>query len=94
MKAEKGKAMSTISDRIGRRMGERRNLRKPSIGSVRAVHVGTENRTRPLDPTPRRGALTEREVLIGLGIAVAWGLFLWLVIGGSIAAFGNPWPHS
>jgi hypothetical protein len=33
-------------------------------------------------------------LLVGLGLAVAWGLFLWLSIAGAIAAFGNPWLHS
>jgi hypothetical protein len=42
---------------------------------------------------PRR-VFTGPVLLIGLGIAVAWGLFLWLFIGGSIASFGNPWLSS
>ena len=41
----------------------------------------------------RRGIFTWPVVLIGLGLAAAWGTFLWLVIGGSIASFGNPWPQ-
>ena len=42
----------------------------------------------------RQRVFTGRVLGIGLGIAVTWGLFLWLVIGGSIASFGNPWLYA
>jgi hypothetical protein len=59
----------------------------------RAAEAGNAQTTR--HPSGQRGRVFSGRVLLaGLGLAVAWGLFLWFFIGGSIASFGNPWLSS
>jgi hypothetical protein len=29
---------------------------------------------------------------VAAAATLAWGAFLWLVIGGAVELFGNPWP--
>jgi len=86
--------MSVISDRPARVAAGRRNPETATAATTRAVRKGADSRSRRSDMPRRQGALTGRAAAIGLAVAVGWGLFLWLAIAGSIAAFGNPWPHS
>jgi hypothetical protein len=81
----KGNAMPTHTT------GARRIPRIVPPGTARSI--GTTHHDRRHAVNPRRGSsiISPRVALLGLGIAIAWGLFLWLSIGTSITSFGNPW---
>jgi hypothetical protein len=86
--------MSTTMSRHTDDATTRRVPRVVPAGTARSIGGAIEDRPRH-SPTRRgRGIVSGRVLLLGLGIAVAWGLFLWLVISGSIASFGNPWLSS
>jgi hypothetical protein len=86
--------MSAIPDRSTTGAAEQRSTPVTTAATARSDHQSTENRPHPSRTRQRRSPLTGRALLLGLGIAVAWGLFLWVFIGGSIASFGNPWLYS
>ena len=85
--------MSDVLVRPTRRAAEPGNAPLDRSTTTRALRSGAGSR-RPPSGQRRQRVFTARVLLIGLGLAVAWGLYLWLFIGGSIASFGNPWRYS
>jgi hypothetical protein len=85
--------MSAISSRPSRREPAQRTA-PVTTAATRSVRSGAKNRSGRSSTRRRQRVFTGRVLLIGLGIATAWGLFLWLFIGGAIASFGNPWLYS
>jgi hypothetical protein len=81
----KGKAMSTTTN------GARRIPRIVPPGTARSIATTHDDRRRPTNPRRGSSIISPRVALLGLGIAIAWGLFLWLSISTSITSFGNPW---
>jgi hypothetical protein len=75
--------MSTITN------SPRRVPRIVPPGTARSI--GTAHHDRPANTRRGRSIVSGRTLLLGLSIAVAWGLFLWLTISTSITSFGNPW---
>jgi hypothetical protein len=81
-------------DRSRRRTADLRNAGSASAGTTRARGDAAKDWQEQSDTRQQQCVFTGRVALIGLGIALAWGSFLWIFIGGSIASFGNPWLYS
>ena len=77
-----------------RRAAEAENAQITRTTTAKSHVSWADDRRRPSGGRRGPRVFSGRVLLTGLGAAVAWGLFLWLVIGGSIASFGTPWLYS
>jgi hypothetical protein len=85
--------MATTLDRSEAGMVDRQIAEMKTAATSQSRGSGVENRRGPSD-TRGQSIVTGRVLLIGLTIALAWGMLLWLFVGGAIASFGNPWLDS